>query len=147
MKKRVKVFACLFPHREIRLQSHQLLRVRLQEGPLQPLAEGRAASVHREAALGVWKSGSRPHKNAQTVLYTIPLSREAGRGVAGDHQAFPPAMAQLEPQQSQGDLLFPSPHPGCLIAGGNTRTLFPQACSVCLVFILLSPAAFLVDVL
>lgn len=50
----------------------------------------------------VWKSGSRPHKNVQTILYAVPLSGEAGKGMAGDHQAFPPAMAHLEPQQSRG---------------------------------------------
>lgn len=90
----------------------------------------------------VWKSGSRPHKNVQTILYAVPLSGEAGKGMAGDHQAFPPAMAHLEPQQSRGDQPFPS-HPGSLVAGGNTKILFPQACRICLVFVLLSPAAFL----
>jgi len=131
------VFACLFLRRERGPQSHRLIQVRLREGPLQP----RAAPIRCEAA-----AGSGPCKNAQTIRYTVPLdgeTREAGGDVAGDRQAFPPATARLEPQQSRGDPPFAS-HPRSFVAGRNTKTLFLQACRIRFVFILLGPAAFLV---
>ena len=62
MKKRVKAFACLFTHREVGPQSHKLIQIRLQEGPLQPVAEGRAAPIHCEAAPGFGSQAPDPIK-------------------------------------------------------------------------------------
>lgn len=115
----------------------------LHEGPLQPVAEGRAAPIHREAAPGFGSQAPDPIKMYKPSFTLYPFLGRLARGWQVTTKPFPQRWHIWSLSSHEGgDQPFPS-HPGSLVAGGNTNILFAQACRICLVFVLLSPAAFL----